>query len=130
MIDREKQRRSAIDGEVDAALTDLAKIDKTRRMSATERDRLRKQVERVDAHYDVPRAIKDAVSELGDRLGTSASAVARVLLAYGLQQYAAGEIDFYNVRKNPSVSPKYDYQIEDEEILAILSGKRRLDATS
>lgn len=115
---------------MDAALTDLAHIDKSRHLSPKERDRLQKQVERVDAHYDVPRAVKDAVAELGDRLGTSASAVARVLLAYGLHQYAAGEIDFYNVRKNPSVSPKYDYQIEDKEILAILSGKRRLDATS
>jgi len=126
----DKRRRSAIDGEVDAALADLAQIDRTRHMSQKERDRLQKQLERVDAHYDVPRAVKDAIVQLGDNLGTSASAVARVLLAYGLRQYKEGAIDFYRVNKSPSVSPKYDYQIEDQEILAILAGKRRLDSTS
>ncbi|MEA3376951.1 MAG: hypothetical protein U9R72_12225 [Chloroflexota bacterium] len=126
----DKRRRDAIGGEVDAALADLAHIDEARHMSKRDRERLEKQLERVDAHYDVPRAVKDAIGELGEKLGTSASAVARVLLAYGLHQYQEGEIDFYKVRKNPSVSPKYDYQIEDEEILAILSGKRQLESTS
>lgn len=113
-------------GEVDAALQDLEAIDKARGMTADERQRLKRQLERVDAHYDVPRALKDTITQLGEELGTSASAVARVMLAHALRQYEDGELDFHKVHKKPSISPKYDYQIEDEEVLAILSGERNL----
>ncbi len=125
-----KRRRSAIGGEVDAALQDLEAIDEARGMTAEERQRLKKQLKRVDAHYDVPRALKDAITQLGAELGTSSSAVARVMLAHALRQYEDGKLDFHKVHKKPSVSPKYDYQIEDKEILAILSGERYLGPES
>jgi hypothetical protein len=82
----------------------------------------KKDAERVRAYYDVPQAVKDGITAVADDEGLTASAVASLFLADALRRYRAGELSFAEV-KQASISPRWDYTVEDWEILAVLTGE-------
>jgi hypothetical protein len=116
------KRRNAVDPAVAAALSDVSRQQRRRRMSKQQRQ----DNARSRTYYDVPPAIKDAILQIADREGLSASGVATILLAYAARQYLAGNISLDGL-KRPSRSPRTDWVIEEEQAEAVLQGSRSLE---
>lgn len=82
--------------------------------------------ERVRGRYDMPWLVKKHVASIAELQGISHSMAAALLLAYALNRYIAGEISFKSIRREPSESPKYTYNIPNVEIVQVLQGEKKL----
>lgn len=114
------ERRNAVTADAEAAMEDLRKAQKRRRMTEAER----KEAARVRAYYDIPQAVKDGIVEIADDEGLTASAVASVFLADALRRYRNDQLSFADV-KALSASPRWEYTIEDRQILDVLKGREK-----
>lgn len=119
-------RRQAVGKDARTALEDLQRLEKERHLSKEERERKKREAERVRGRYDIPRAVKEGIEEIANTLGLSASAVAGAFLADSLRRYRDGESTLQTLKKVPSPSPLYDFKVEESEILKVLHGKRPL----
>ena len=109
------KRRRAVGSDAQAAMQDLEEQKRWRRMTEEER----REAARVRAYYDIPQAVKDGVIGTAEAEGLTASAVASVFLADALRRYREHQLSFADV-KTYSKSPRWDYTIEDPEILSVL----------
>lgn len=115
------KRRQAVGSDAGRAMNDLRRLQEQRTMTEAQR----REAARVRAYYDIPQAVKDGIAEVASAEGLTASAVASVLLADALRRYREGRLPFAGV-KRPSTSPRWEYTIEDWEILAVLKGAEAL----
>ena len=115
------ERRRAVGSDAQAALKDLEQQKRQRHMTE---EQLR-EAARVRAYYDIPQAVKDEVVEIADKEGLTASAVASVFLADALRRHQEGQLPLAEL-KSYSPSPRWDYTIEDWEILSVLRGSEAL----
>jgi hypothetical protein len=99
---------------------DLA--EKKRRRQMTEEQK--REAARVRAYYDIPQAVKDGIIDVASDEGLTASAVASVFLADALRRYREDELSLADL-KTHSPSPRWDYTIEDWEILEVLKGAKK-----
>ncbi len=118
------KRRQAVGSDAQAALLDMSERQQRRRMSKKQK----RDADRVRAYYDLPEAVKEGVTEIAAQEGMSASSVAAVLLAEGLRRLSAEDISFYGL-KRPSRSPLYESIVEDQMVMKVLEGKKRLEET-
>jgi hypothetical protein len=109
------RRRRAIRSDAQAAMQNLEEQKRRRHMTEEER----REAARVRAYYDIPQAVKDGVIEAAEAEGLTASAVASVFLADALRRYREQQLSFAEL-KSYSMSPRWDYTIEDPEILSVL----------
>ena len=114
-------RRRAVGSDAQAALRDLEQQKRQRHMTE---EQLR-EAARVRAYYDIPQAVKDEVVEIADKEGLTASAVASVFLADALRRYRDSQLSFAELKTHSS-SPRWDFTIEDWEILSVLRGSEAL----
>ena len=118
-------RQSAFD-DVETGLQDLAQSKRIRHMTEEERHKREKDMQRVRGRYDMPRLIKEQVAQLADHYETSHSMAAATLLAHALHALSEQQINFDNVTREPSTSPRYGYVIPDDFILGVLNGEEEL----
>lgn len=120
-----RQRRSAIDPAVASLVTEGERRQRRRRLPRARQAKARKDAARQRATYDIPKEVARAVAEVAKEEGVSASAVAALLLAEGLRRLEVGEVSLHGL-KEPSRSPKYDWQVPTRAVLEVLKGDRTL----
>lgn len=120
------KRRQATGEDARAALEDLERLGEERHLSKKERERRRREAERVRGRYDIPRAVKEGIEEIASAQGVSASAVAGAFLADSLRRYRDEQITLHRLKMTPSPSPLYDFKVEETEVLDVLEGKKPL----
>lgn len=118
-------RQSAFD-DVETGLQDLAQTRRLRELTEEEREKRLRDIERVRGRYDMPRPIKEGVAQLADTYRISHSTAAAILLAYALHQLSEQAIDFDNVDRRPSDSPRFNYQVDDTFVIQVLEGDEEL----
>ena len=119
------RRRDAIDPAVADLLGSTQRQQEIRRKPKAEQAKIRADATRVRAIFDVPEQVKDAISHIAEQEGLSASAVAALFLADGICRYQGGRVFLgHDDLKELSSSPKYDYTVSDEAILAVLRGEQ------
>ncbi len=94
------RRGVSLDPAVTSILGDGDRRQQRRSMTAKERY----DAKRVRATYDIEMWLRDAVKREADRLGTSASQLATLLIAQALGEYVSGEgemVDFVYQSKRP-----------------------------
>jgi hypothetical protein len=109
------------DGSYDPAVASLlgAGARKAQRQAQPLADRRRQAKERQKAAarnrvtLDLPPELEIMIKRLADDNGCPISQVAVILLAAGLDQIDAGQLDLLRFRK-PSRSPRYTWQLKDE----------------
>lgn len=105
---------SGLDPAVEAALgsgrkkADEARLPRRERKARAKARAKQEQRKGKQALYDLDVEVKDAVAELAEELHTTASQVANVLLAAGLELVERGALDL-RAYQSPSSSPRYDY---------------------
>lgn len=114
------ERRRATGSDAKKAISDLKRLQKQRTMTEKQKE----DAARTRAYYDVPQAVKDGVTEVADDEGLTLSAVASVFLADALRRYRAGRLSLADVKRD-SPSPRWDYAVDDWEILAVLRGVKK-----
>lgn len=110
-------RRKAIGSDAQAAMHDLQEQKRRRHMTEAEK----KEAARVRAYYDIPQTVKDGIIAVAGGEGLTASAVASVFLADALRRYRQQKLSFAGIKRHSS-SPRWDYTVEDWEILTVLKG--------
>jgi hypothetical protein len=115
-----------LDPAVASVLTDANKRKKQQGMSPEERAEAKRQAERSMATYDIPRGVKETVTATAEQEGLTASAVAAALIADGLRRYQEGRISLDGAKRK-SVSYRWEYVIDDDQILAVLNGRSSLE---
>ena len=121
--------------EVDFILQDFDQRDERRHMTQEERGeeqrkkaRAEKDAARQRVHYDLPAALRDAVKAVAEEEGITASNVAALLLAEGVARWRERRLVIANLGlKRTSDSPKWDYTVTSETILAVLAGRLPLE---
>ena len=113
----ELKRRQTLDPAVAGILAtheqrqaDVHLPPKERRKKAREREKMRRR-QPGRATYDLPKKLKDRIAEIADDHQVPISQVAAVLLSYGLKALEQGEIELDNYKKEPSLSPRYEYNL-------------------
>jgi hypothetical protein len=111
------KRRSAIDKEVEALITEADDRKSRRRMTAEERKEKKKWESRQGrATYDLPDAVRETLKKIAGDEEVPISQVAALMLAKGIASYQAGDIDLGD-KKTPSDSPRYSWNLDlDEEL--------------
>ena len=118
------RRRDAIDPAVADLLGSTQKQQEIRRKPKAEQAEIRRQAARSRVTYDIPLPVRNAVAHIAEQEGLSTSAVAALLLADGVHRYRGGRVFLGDGIKQLSSSPKYDYTVSDEAILAVLRGEQ------
>jgi hypothetical protein len=125
--DQSGRRQEVLDPAVAALIANGERQQALRQMSKKERAEALRQAARTRVTYDIPEPVQEATGRIAAQEGISASAVVALLLADGLRRYGEGSISFTaNGTKRSSRSPKYDFAVDDDVILAVLAGGRRL----
>jgi hypothetical protein len=116
---------------VDAAqalLEERERRQRLRQMPKAQQAKARKDAARSRAIYDLPERVKNAVTYVAQQESMSASAVVALLLANGIARYREGRLSFdHNDVKRVSPSPRFDYTVTLDIILAVLRGSRSLE---
>jgi hypothetical protein len=123
------ERRTTLN--VDAAqalLEEGERRQRLRQMPKAQQAKARKDAARSRAIYDLPERVKNAVTYVAQQESMSASAVVALLLADGIARYREGRLSFdHNDVKRVSPSPRFDYTVTLDIILAVLRGSRSLE---
>jgi hypothetical protein len=119
------KRRSAIDPAVEGLVSEGDRRQRRRRLPQD--SKARKDAERTRATYDLPQELIDALSDVAEAEGMSASGAAALLLAAAVNQYQEGKWILTGF-KRPSRAPLYEWVADPETVTAVLAGKKTLEA--
>lgn len=119
------KRRNAIDPAVEGLVSEGDRRQRRRRLPQD--SKARRDAERTRATYDLPQELIDALGDVADAEGMSASGAAALLLAAAVNQYQEGEWTLTGF-KRASRAPLYEWVADPETVADVLTGKRTLDA--
>ena len=130
MSDEKKQRRSALDPAVADLLKGMQQKQSESQLPRRERERVSRERAKIQsrrdqrATYDLPPSIREGIRLLAEDQRLPASQLATLALARFLTDYQNGLIDLGKY-KQPSRSPRYDWNLVFPEELIAVSRKKK-----
>jgi ABC-type branched-subunit amino acid transport system substrate-binding protein len=118
-------RRPSVDPAVAALLGQDDQRQAMQIMTPAGRRKWKREQARTRATYDLPQALLDAVRQVGEQEALPNSAVVAALVAQGLHHLQAGTWSLEGA-KSMARSPLFEYLVDEETVLAILTGKLSL----
>jgi len=131
MAETKQRRRTALDPAVVDLLKGMQQKQSELQMPRRERERISRERAKIQsrrdmrATYDLPPALREEVKELAEDLRLPASQLVTLAIARFLQDYASGSLDL-SCYKQPSRSPRYDWNLVFPEEVLSSSGKKRI----
>lgn len=119
-------RRTPIQDDVAAALRDAQAREKDRSRSPQQRIKAKRDRKRNRVTYDLPPALEKAVEDIACQEEVSKSGAAALLIAYAVHAVRHDSLTFYRLR-TPSRSPLHEYIVSEDDVVAVLDGRRSLD---
>jgi hypothetical protein len=130
MPDRKPERRPILDPSVADLLSNMEQRQSDAALPRHERERKARERSRIEARrdqratYDLPPALRQRIKELAEDLRLPASQLVTLALARFLQDYEKEMIDLSQY-KQPSRSPRYDWNLIFPEILLPAASHRK-----
>jgi len=130
MSDEKKQRRSALDPAVADLLKGMQQKQSESQLPRRERERVSRERAKIQsrrdqrATYDLPPSIREGIRLLAEDQRLPASQLATLALVRFLTDYQNGLIDLGKY-KQPSRSPRYDWNLVFPEELIAVSRKKK-----
>jgi hypothetical protein len=118
------KRRSAIDPAVEGLVSESDRRQRRRR-GETPTGKAQRDAQRTRATYDLPQELIDALGDLAEAEGLSASGAAALLLAAAVRKVRAGDWTLTGC-KTPSRAPLFEWVAAPETVAALLAGELTL----
>jgi len=122
------KKQSVLDPAVASLITGGEERKKRRSQTPAQREKAEKDKARSRAIYDLPERVKDAVRFVAEEEEIPISTVAALFLSDAICRYREKRIALNGPgikRSNPS--PKWEYTVNTDVILAVLRGSRILE---
>lgn len=130
MAEPKLQRRSALDPAVADLLKGMQQKQTELQLPRKERERISRERAKIQsrrdqrATYDLPPSIREEIRVLAENLRLPASQLVTFALSRFLSDYQSGVIDLGKY-KQPSRSPRYDWNLVFPEEMIFLSKKKK-----
>lgn len=130
MPNRSSTPKSALDPAVSNLLAGMEQRQSEQQLPRKERERIVKERLKIQARreqratYDLPPVLRESLRQLGEQLGIPASQLATLALARFLLDYREDRVDL-DAYKQPSRSPRYDWNLIFPESLVPLGKKKK-----
>ena len=130
MPERKPERRPVLDPSVADLLSNMEQRQADAQLPRREREKKARERSRIEARrdqratYDLPPHLRQRIKELAEDLRLPASQLVTLALARFLQEYEHGQIDLGEY-KQPSRSPRYDWNLIFPEALLPVKRKRK-----
>jgi hypothetical protein len=130
MVDKKLARRQILDPTVADLLSDMESKQAEAMLPRREREKRARERAKIQARrdrrvtYDLPPVVRQIIEELAERERIPASQVVSLALARFLQDLAQGRVDL-SVYKQPSRSPRYDWNLVLPEEIMPEAGKKK-----
>jgi DNA-binding transcriptional LysR family regulator len=130
MPDKKLARRQILDPTVADLLSDMESKQAEAMLPRREREKRARERAKIQARrerrvtYDLPPAVRQIIEELAEHERIPASQVVSLALARFLQDLDQGKVDL-SVYKQPSRSPRYDWNLVLPEEIMPVAGKKK-----
>ena len=130
MPERKPERRPVLDPSVADLLSNMEQRQADAQLPRREREKKARERSRIEARrdqratYDLPPLLRQRIKEMAEDLRLPASQLVTLALARFLLDYESGQIDLGEY-KQPSRSPRYDWNLIFPEALLPVKRKRK-----
>jgi len=122
-----KEPQHSVDPAVASLITGGKQRKKRRGQTQAQREKAERDAARSRASYDLPQRVKDALSFVAEEESLPVSTVAALFLSDALCRYREKRIVLNDGIKELNLSPRWEFNVSIDVILAVLRGSRILE---
>ena len=122
-----KEPQRSVDPAVASLITGGKQRKKRRGQTQAQREKAERDAARSRASYDLPQRVKDALSFVAEEESLPVSTVAALFLSDALCRYREKRIVLNDGIKELNLSPRWEFNVSIDVILAVLRGSRILE---